>query len=351
MFKKLLQNKPLLSGILITVSMLFATFSFYAYQIFFTPNVQVEKNELYLLIPTGATYQTVVDSLKKNKVVDDVLSFSFLAKVMGYQQKVLPGRYLVRKDMTNSALLNLLRSGRQTPVKLVFGSVRLKEQIAGKVCRQIETDSAVFNKLLNSPETYKKYGFNEETIAAMFIPNTYEVYWNISAEELLDRFNKEYQDFWNEERRRKAEKIGFTPVQVSVLASIVGSETNKADEKPRIAGVYINRMNSPETAYKLQADPTVIFALRDFSIKRVTKTHLQVDSPYNTYKNRGLPPGPINTPSITSIDAVLNYEKNDYLFFVVKADFSGYHTFTNDYNEHLKNARLYWEALNLRNIK
>jgi UPF0755 protein len=351
MFARITQNKQLLGGIIIVGSVLFATFSFYLYQILLTPNVRVEKDEFYLLIPTGATYKTVIDSLRKNKIVEDELSFNFLAKVLGYQDKVLPGRYLIGRRMTNSALLRILKSGKQTPVQVVFNSVRLKEMLPGKLCKNLEADSTEFRRLLDDPEICRRFGLDTTTIVCMFIPNTYEIYWNTTAGELLERMHREYENFWNEDRLAKAKAIGFSPVQVSVLASIVGSETNKADEKPRIAGVYINRMKSPETGFKLQADPTVIFALRDFTIKRVTKNHLTVNSPYNTYRNRGLPPGPINTPALSSLDAVLNYEKNDYLFFVVKADFSGYHVFTHNYEEHLQNARLYWEALNLRNIK
>jgi UPF0755 protein len=351
MFSKLLQNRQLLAGLIILVAVFFATFSFYIYQIFLTPNVREEKETFYLLIPTGATYQTVIDSLRKNKVIEDELSFNFLSKVLDYREHVVPGRYLLNRKMSNSVMIRLLKSGRQTPVKLVFNSVRLKELIPGRLCRPLEADSNQFRKLLSDPEVCKRYGFDTTTITCMFIPNTYEVYWNTRAEELLERMHREYQDFWNEERREKAKAIGFTPIQVSILASIVGSETNKNDEKPRIAGVYMNRMRSAETNYRFQADPTVIFALRDFSLKRVLKEHLRFDSPYNTYLHPGLPPGPINTPAPTSLDAVLNYEKNNYIFFVVKADFSGYHVFTDNYEEHLRNARLYWEALNMRKIK
>jgi UPF0755 protein len=204
---------------------------------------------------------------------------------------------------------------------------------------------------MSDPAVVAEYGFDTTTIVSMFLPNTYEFYWNTSSKELLDRMHKEYQKFWTEERKQKAKAIGFTPVQVSVLASIVEAEQGRwADERPRIAGVYINRMTSKETDYKLQADPTLVFAHGDFAIRRVLTGHKQINSPYNTYKFRGLPPGPINLPSPVSIDAVLNYEKHNYLYFCAKEDFSGYHAFAQTYEEHLKNARLYQAALNSKNI-
>jgi UPF0755 protein len=351
MLNNLSKRQQLLAGSIIAGTILFSTFFVYFYQAFLTPNVKVEKKEFYLLIPTGATYKTVLDSLKKNKIIQDELSFNFLAKVLGYQDKVLPGRYKVSPEMSNSALLNILKGGKQTPVKLVFNSVRLKEQIVSKVCKNFEADSVEFKKLMNDPKTCEKYGFTTETITCMFLPDSYEIYWNSSAQELLDRFYDEYKRFWTEERLNKAKEIGFTPIEVSILASIVGAETQKTDEKPRIAGVYINRLKSTETGHRLQADPTVIFALKDFSIRRLYEGQLRVDSPYNTYRYKGLPPGPINTPGKTSIDAVLNYEKNKYIFFVAKADFSGYHTFAETYQEHIQNAKLYQQALDMRNIK
>ena len=351
MNKKLTKKQQILAGVFITISVLFATFFFYFYQLMFSPNFKVEKDDFYLLVPTGATYKTVVDSLRKNKIIDDELSFNFLAKVMNYQDHVIPGRYLIGKKMNNSSLIRILRSGKQTEVNLVFNSARLKKEIASRLCKNIEADSTKFLQLINDPEVCKKYGFDTITIMCMFIPNTYKLYWDTSADALLERMHKEYNSFWTDDKINKAKQMGFDPVQVSILASIVGSETNRNDEKPRIAGVYINRMKSAETGYKLQADPTVIYGLKDFTIKRVTKNHLLSNTPYNTYLIRGLPPGPINTPGIASLEAVLNYEKNDFLYFVVKPDFSGYHVFSNNYQEHLRNARLYWEALNLRKVK
>ncbi|MBD0257459.1 MAG: endolytic transglycosylase MltG [Cytophagales bacterium] len=345
------KSRTLLAGILVFFSVLLATFSFYFYQIAQSPNLQVDKEDTYLLIPTGAGYSTVMDSLKYKKILHDELSFRFLSKLLKYQEAVKPGRYKIRKNMNNREAILMLRAGRQTPVRLTFNNIRLKEELPGRLSRNLEADSTKLRALLTDPAVVAKYGFDTTTITCMFLPNTYELYWNTSSDELLDRMHKEYEKFWTDKRKEQAKAIGFTPVQVSILASIVEAEQGRwADERPRLAGVYINRMTSEETDFKLQADPTLVFAHKDFSMRRVLNVHKQFDSPYNTYKYRGLPPGPINLPSPASIDAVLNYEKNDYLYFCAKADFSGYHAFAETYDEHLKNARLYQAALNAKKI-
>jgi UPF0755 protein len=217
------------------------------------------------------------------------------------------------------------------------------------LCKYLEADSLQFNALLNNTPLVTQYGFDTTTIMCMFLPNTYEFYWNTSAQQLLDRMNREYLKFWTEERKQKAASINFTPIQVSILASIVEAEqARKNDEKPRVAGLYINRLkqNMP-----LQADPTLVFALKNFSLKRILKGHMQLESPYNTYKYTGLPPGPINLPTLASVNAVLNYEKHDYIYMCAKEDFSGYHNFADNFEDHLKNARLYQKALNAANIR
>jgi UPF0755 protein len=343
------KSKKLVAGIIIFVSIMLATLSFYFYQVAKAPNLQVDKEDRYLLIPTGATYQTVIDSLKSTKMLHDELSFSFLAKLLDYQEGVKPGRYLIKRNMGNREALLMLRAGRQTPVKLTFNNIRLKNELAYKLCRYLEADSNQFKALLNNTPVVTQYGFDTTTIMCMFLPNTYEFYWNTSAQQLLDRMNREYLKFWTEERKQKAASINFTPVQVSILASIVEAEqARKNDEKPRVAGLYINRLkqNMP-----LQADPTLVFALKNFSLKRILKGHMQLESPYNTYKYTGLPPGPINLPTLASINAVLNYEKHDYLYMCAKEDFSGYHNFADNFEDHLKNARLYQKALNAANIR
>ena len=344
-----MKNRQLLAGLLIFFSLFLATFTFYFYQVLRTPNLQAEKEDRFLLIPTGATYRTVVDSLRKNNMVRDELSFSLLAKVMGYQDRVLPGRYLIRKDMNNRDAVRTLKAGLQTPVRLTFNNIRLKEELVQKVARSLEMSPDTLLSRLDSRATAVKYGFDTTTIMCMFLPNTYEVMWTVKPDNLLDRMSREYQKFWNQARRQRAKAIGFTPVEVSILASVVEAEQMRHnDEKPRVAGLYVNRLKA---GMPLQADPTLIFALRDFSIRRVLKVHREVDSPYNTYARPGLPPGPINLPSLASLEAVLHYEKHDYVYMCAKEDLTGYHRFTNDFNQHLNNARLFQAALNKLNIR
>ncbi|MEJ5267135.1 MAG: endolytic transglycosylase MltG, partial [Bacteroidales bacterium] len=311
-------------------------------------NIKLDKSKEFLYIPTGSDFEDVCRILKENNFVDDINSFRFVAEKKKYINSVKAGRYELYDGMSNNELVNLLRSGKQTPVNLSFISLRSFELLAGKLALYIEADSAVIAEYLNNPQTAEKYGFNLQTFMAMFIPNTYQVYWTITPEKLIERLYEEYQKFWNDERKRKASKIGFTPVEVSVLASIVEAETQKNEEKARVAGVYINRLNK---GMLLQADPTVIFAVGDFSIRRVLNRHLEIDSPYNTYKYPGLPPGPINIPSISSIDAVLNYEKHNYLYFCAKADFSGYHEFAVTLAQHEINAKKYRDALRKAGIR
>ena len=231
---------------------------------------------------------------------------------------------------------------------MVFNNIRTKEQFAGRISNQIETDSLSIINLLNNNSFLEKYELNSQNVMVMFIPNTYELYWNTSAEKLFERMNHEYKKFWNEERTDKAAAVGLTTVEISILASIVQSETNKKDEMARIAGTYINRLNK---GMLLQADPTVVYALGDFTIKRLLSKHLEIDSPYNTYKYTGLPPGPITIPDATTIDKVLNYEKHDYLFFCAREDLSGYHAFAKTLAEHSANAKKYQKALDKMNIR
>ncbi len=333
---------------MVTFSVLVTSFSYYFYQAFYTPNVLVEDDSpAYLHISRDADFRQVSDSLFHNGMVNDMVSFSLVAKLMEYQENVRPGRYEIRPRMTNMQLVRALRSGQQAPLNITFNNIRVKEDLAERITRNLEITPDAFYTLLTDSAYIEKFGFNEQTIMGMFIPNTYEVYWNTTAAELFDRMHKEYQKFWNENRRAKAAALGMDPGQVSVLASIVQAETVKADERPKVAGVYINRLriNMP-----LQADPTLVFALGDFSIKRVLNVHKEIDSPYNTYKNLGLPPGPINLPEISALDAVLNYQDHNYLYFCAKDDFSGYHAFATNLRDHMINARRYSAALNAAGI-
>lgn len=331
-------------GLFLTVSILLTTFSFYFWQVFRSPNLQVKDGDktFALLIPKGSTFESVMDTLKRHDVINDATSFRFLAKIMKYQERVKEGRYEITPKMSNRAALVKLRNGSQDAMPVTFNSMRQKSDLIYRLGSKFEFGPDALGKLLNDPATCEKYGFDTTTIVCMFLPNTYEIFWTVKPEALLDRMGSEYKKFWTPERQAKAKELGMTQTQVQVLASIVAAETNKRDEQPRVAGVYLNRL---KRGIKLEADPTVIFALRDFTIRRLLNKQLNVDSPYNTYRYTGLPPGPINLPAPATIDAVLNAEKHDYLYFVVDAHFNGYHTFSKTLSEHLANARLYQQAL------
>jgi UPF0755 protein len=332
-------------GLFVTIAILTTTFTFYFWQIFRTPNIQHDKETSFaLLIPEGATYQTVLDTLNKNEVINDHISFRFLAKLLDYPEKVKPGRYVLKPNTSNYVAIKKLISGVQDPVKLTFNNIRLKEDLIQRIGSRFEFGEDNFRKALNDQEVCHKYGLDTLTIVSMFLPNTYEIFWTTSTEKFLDRMHSEYKKFWTDEKVAKAKAIGLTPVQVSILASIVEEEqARKVDERPRVAGLYINRLNA---LMPLQADPTIKFALQDFAIKRILNEQLRVRSPYNTYVNTGLPPGPIRVADFKSLDAVLNYDKHDYLYMCAKADLSGYHAFAKTYPDHLNNARMYQAELN-----
>ncbi|QDA59262.1 endolytic transglycosylase MltG [Hymenobacter jejuensis] len=326
------------------LGLFFVCFSYYFYQIFFTANVETKGQPTYVLIRRGQPYKAVLDSINATGVIVDRLSFAFVAKLMKYDRLVKPGRYELKDGYTNRQLVSDLRAGRQSPLKLTFQNIRLREDLAKKLSTAIDSRPHQFDSLLSSPSYTRGLGFDTTTILSMFIPNTYELYWNTSADNLMHRMKKEYEKFWTPARDAKAKALGLNRQQVSTLASIVEAEQQQhADERPRVAGVYLNRL---KRGMLLQADPTVIYANRDFTIKRVLNVHLAKDSPYNTYKYKGLPPGPINLPSIASIDAVLNPEQHNYLYFCAKEDFSGYHAFATNEAAHLVNARRYQAALN-----
>lgn len=342
------KRKKIILVLLISGSVLAISMTFYFYQVFLSPNTLQDKQEVYQLkIPSGSVYAQVADQLYEEKVINDALSFSFVAKVLGYQEAVKPGLYEVEPNMSNLELVRMLRSGRQVPVQVTFNTIRTKEELAEKITANLEVSEAQFLALLQDSVYIRSFDMEEETVLSLFIPNTYEFWWNTNAEELFERMHQEYQKFWTEERKRKAAALGLSQKEVSTLASIVQAESQKSDERPRIAGVYLNRLR---TRMPLQADPTLVFAAGDFSIKRLTAKQMAIDSPYNTYKYAGLPPGPINLPDINSLDAVLNAESHKYLYFCAKEDFSGYHSFAVNYSEHLANARRYQKALNRANI-
>ena len=332
---------------LVLVAILIYSLTFYGYQILYTPNFLVggESREFY--IDRDATFDDVRNTLYDNKYLHDAVSFSFLAKLMDYPDLIKPGRYMIPHDATNLKVIRMLRAGEQIPVMVTFNNVRLLSELSEKVCANIELEPAELDSLLESDSVGLKYGFDKESFRSMFLPNSYEVYWNISAEGFLNKMKAEYDKFWNEERLSKADSMGLTPEEVSVLASIVQAETRHNAESKIIAGLYYNRL---KIGMPLQADPTLIFGVGDFEITRVLNVHKAIDSPYNTYKYAGLPPGPINFPTIHSIDAVLNYDPNNYLYMCAKEDFSGYHNFTASHREHINNANKFQKALNRARI-
>ncbi|WP_187263782.1 endolytic transglycosylase MltG [Pontibacter beigongshangensis] len=346
--RKRKEKSVVIPGIIVLFLFLFVSFSYYAYQIVYTPNVDTKGQDTYVYIPTGAGYAEALDSVEATGAIIDKLSLRFMAKLMDYDELVKPGRYKIENGWGNRQLIGVLRLGEQSPVKITFNNIRLRQDLAAKLAASVEPDEQEIDSLLRDPEYLRALGFDTTTIVSMFIPNTYEVYWTTSAKALIDRMKAEYDKFWTEERQAKAEQQGLTPQQVSVLASIVQAEQGRyADERPRIAGVYLNRLKKDML---LQADPTVVYSVGDFSIRRVLNVHLQYDSPYNTYRYKGLPPGPINVPDISSIDAVLNPESHNYIYFCAKDDFSGYHAFATTQAEHLANARRFHKAMNERNI-
>ena len=332
--------------LILTIGGSFTAYHFY--KKIYRPNLKLAQKDVFFYIKTGSDITDVSNSLYEKGYIIDRTSFEWVANQKKYHKNVKPGKYLLKNNMNNNELINLLRSGEQVPVKLTFNNIRTPEQLAGKVSNQIEADSLTIIKMLKDSKFVSSYGFNQYTIMTMFIPNTYEVYWNLSAEDFFKRMAHEYKAFWTDERKQKAQNIGLMQSQVSILASIVQAEQSvHHDEKPIIAGLYINRLKK---RMKLESDPTLVYALGDFEIKRVLNIHKEVDSPFNTYKHIGLPPGPINLPEISSIDAVLNYQPNNYIFMCAKDDFSGKHNFAVNYSQHIRNAEKYRAALNKRRI-
>lgn len=314
--------------------------TFCAWKIF-GPAINNPENK-FLYIRTGSNYQQVKDSLIKDELLTGSFWFDKVAGYAGYPQKVKAGKYKIPDGMSLYHLVKMLRSGRQVPVNLVITRLRTKEDLAKKIAANFETDSTTVINLLNNEDTLRQFGVDTNTVMTDVIPNTYTYQWNTSAKNIFRKLDSEAKKFWNTERLEKAKRLQLTPTQVYILASIVEEETNKAEDKGKIASVYINRLRR---GMRLAADPTVKFAMKDFDLKRIYHKHLTFVSPYNTYLNSGLPPGPICTPSIKTIDAVLDSPETDYLFFVARSDFSGYSDFASTYQQHLKFAKAYQQAL------
>ncbi len=294
----------------------------------------------YILIPTGSEFDDVVKILMEQKVIPNEEVFRKLAKKMNYiKSPMRSGRFEIQDDWSVVDLIRHLRNGKQAPVNVVVNNSRLLEDVAGRVSRFFEPDSAALMKLFKDEKYLNEIGYSYETLMSAFIPDTYQLYWNTSPKKFMERMIKEHDAFWKKNNRlAKAKKLGLTPAEVYTLASIVERETLQNSEKKRMAGVYLNRLKKDML---LQADPTSVFATRDFSATRVTDYHTKFDSPYNTYLYKGLPPGPISMASKTSIDAVLDAEDHSYLYFCAKGDGSGYHNFAKTLAAHNKNADLY----------
>ena len=327
------KTKKIILWILIVAGLGMACAGTLAY-LWFGPQFHPEKTA-YLYIDRDDTIDSIYNKVERTGHPRAFFAFRWMARYRKYEQHLHTGRYA------------RLRWGYQEPMNLVVGSVRQLDRLARNVGRQLMTDSADIARLLTDSLHIASLGYDRQTLPALFIPNTYEVYWDMPAEDFLQRMVQEHERFWNKDRRAKAQALGMTPAEVATLASIVEEETNAKEEKPIVAGLYINRL---QRGMPLQADPTVRFAIGDFGRQRVTYADLTLDSPYNTYRYTGLPPGPIRIPTPEGLDAVLDYARHNYLYMCAKEDFSGRHNFASNYADHLRNARRYQQALNKRKI-
>ncbi|HQX97823.1 MAG: endolytic transglycosylase MltG [Chitinophagaceae bacterium] len=316
--------------------------AFVAYK-FFGPATTTPSGEFFY-IKTGATYADVKNELVEKKYINSTTWFDYAKKILRFNT-IKPGRYKITKGMSLFKLVRMLRSGDQSKLNLVITKIRTREDLAKKVGNLFEFDSLQMINLLNNNEKLKEYGLDTNTVMAVVMPYTYSEVWNSKPESIFEQFLTAYKKFWNDERKVKADSLKLTPLEVSTIASIVEEETNKKADKYNVASTYLNRVR---IGMKLQADPTVKFAMKNFPLKRVTGVHLKTDSPFNTYMYAGIPPGPICTPSIESIDAVLDAPKTDYLYFVASHKFDGTSIFTSNYNDHLKYARMYQQELTRR---
>lgn len=311
---------------------------------FFFGNTPFDENARHLYVHTGkATKDAVMATIQEENFVRNPVSFQLLADQMDVWKSVRPGRYRIEKGMGLFHIARMLRNGKQDPVNLVITKIRTKENLASLVNRKFETDSTAFMAFLNNQDTLKAYQLDTNTVMTAIFPNTYTYLWTTKPAGIFKKLYTEYRKVWNDERRQKAEALGLNPTSAYILASIIEEETTYNEEKGVMASVYLNRLAKN---IHLGADPTVKFALRNFGLKRIYEKHLAAESPYNTYRNIGLPPGPICTPSLRTLDEVLNAPKTDYLFFVAKKDFTQGHVFTSNYQEHLRYAREYQRALN-----
>jgi UPF0755 protein len=346
--KAKLQRSPWLRRIAVVLACLLAGALVVAAYLLMGPNTKAFGDKKYFYVRTGSNYQDVLDGLKEQGIIGSAATFNIVAKRLDYPARVKAGRYEIKKGMSNLDIVRILRSGRQAPVRLVINKLRTKEDFVRLVSRNLEADSLTMEALLQDPVYLRQFGLDTNTVMSAVMPNTYEFFWNTTAVKVFEKLENSYEKFWTDERKAKATALGLSRAEVTILASIVEEETNRHDEKPAMASVYLNRLR---TGMRLGADPTVKFAVKNFALKRIRGEHLEYDSPYNTYRYSGLPPGPICTPSVKSIDAVLTPADTEYLYFCARPDYSGYHDFASSYKEHMENARAYQKWLNSRNIK
>lgn len=338
-------------GIFSLVVVIGATvYGYLIYKDIFSANTAFNEREIAVFIPTNASFADVEKIIEP--YIEDMERLRMVADKKAYPENVKAGKFIIRKGMNSNEIINSLRL--PVTVNLSFNNQETLQKAVGRIAQQLEPDSLALYNAFTDKQFLEENGFTEDNVLSIFIPNTYEFYWNTSAEKVREKLAKEYRNFWTEERKAKAAALNLTPLQVSALASIVHKETVKKDERPRVAGVYLNRL---EKGMKLEADPTVIYAMKkqsgDFDqvIKRVLNKDLPIDSPYNTYKNHGLPPGPIAMPDITALDAVLNPEKHNYIYFCASVTNFGYHEFAVTAAQHEVNARKYRQWINEMGIK
>ncbi len=342
--------KKILLAVALIGLLIMAGFAYYVYSVVFIPNTAFNNNEAHVYIPTGAKFSYVMEEL--SPLLKDPESFEAVANRKGYSQNIKSGHFIIKKSMNNNDIINSIRVG-NVPILIKFNNQERLENLAGKIAQQLEGDSLSFLNAFRNEDFLKTVELTQDNALSMYIPNSYEIYWNISAEKFQERMYKEYQTFWNVSRTKKASSLNLSKEQVISLAAIVQKETAKVDERSRVAGVYINRINS---GMLLQADPTVIYAKKmvdnnfDQEIKRVLYKDLDLNSPYNTYQNIGVPPGPITMPDISSIDAVLNYEKHKYYYFVADINNFGYHKFAKTLTQHNRNKREYVRWISMQNV-
>jgi UPF0755 protein len=333
--------------ILSVLVLLVAIAGFFAWKFMGSAVMIKDSEKPYLYIRTGSTPEDVKKELTENGFLRTTTWYNMVAGALKYNT-VRPGRYKLSQGMSLVDLVRMLRSGNQSPVNFTITKIRTKEVLASRIGNAFEADSLQMIRFLNNPDSLKKYDVDTSTVMIMAMPYTYSIKWNTTADGIFRQLHTAYTTFWTPERKQKAADHGLTPAEVSILASIIDEETNLGRDKSNIASVYINRIRK---GMPLQADPTVKFALREFGLRRILKGHLDTPSPYNTYINRGLPPGPICTPQVETIDSVLNSPKTEYIYFVASSAFDGSSIFTTNYDDHLKYARLYQQELNKRKIK